>query len=425
MKTKLTLQPPKGFRDFYPEDFAVQQWLFSQMKEVSNLFGYVQYDGPLVETIELYAAKSSEELVKEQTFQITDRGGRTLALRPEMTPSLARMIAAKQQELGSPLRWFNIGPRFRYEAPQRGRTRQFTQWDADLIGPTTPEADAEIIALVATFFKKLGFSEQEVVIKVNNRRLMEFKASLLDFPKERIGELFQMIDKKDKMSEQKWLEYIQKQGLSGKQAENLQSILSDRDAAFESEELTQMFSTLKDMGLDKYVEFDPSIVRGLDYYTGTVFEARDRKGDFRAIVGGGRYDNLIELFGGTPLSGIGFACGDMVLLEMLKEYGKIPKDIPLSNTEILVTLFSSEQTRASIEIATLLRANNISTELFSDSTVKLEKQLKYADRKKIPYATIIGPDEEKKGQVVIKNLESRTQEVVSFSKLIAYFSSLK
>lgn len=421
---KPSIQPTKGFRDLYPDDMAIQNWLYGHMRQTARLFGYQEYEGPLVESLDLYAAKSSRELVEKQTFQIKDRGGRTLSLRPEMTPSLARMIAAKQQALGSPLRWFNIGYRFRYEAPQRGRSRQFTQWDVDLIGNATPESDAEILAVAATFLKTLGFNAQEVVIKVNNRRLMEHKASLIDIPKGRINDLFQMIDKRDKMPENEWVTYLKDQGLTGAQITNLQSILADRDISFESEELTATFSSLKDMGLAEYVQFDPGIVRGLDYYTGTVFEARDRAGKFRALIGGGRYDNLIELFGGTPLSGIGFACGDMVVLEMLKEYGKLPSlDKIQSKPDVFVTIFNNATLRDALKVSTVLRESGIPTELYTDSTIKIDRQLKYADKKGIQFAIIIGPDEVSRQEVMIKDLKSRTQKNISQNDITSYVSA--
>lgn len=407
----LSTQPPKGFRDMYPTDMAIRNWLFSSMRDTAQSFGYQEYDGPIVESIELYKAKSSEELVEQQTFQINDRGGRTLALRPEMTPSLARMVAAKQQELTYPLRLFNIGPRFRYEAPQRGRGREFYQWDVDMIGLATPESDAEILAVVISFFKTIGFTSSEIVVKVNNRKLMEFKASLLDIPKSDMPRLFGMIDKRDKMDENTWTSYLKEQGLSGQQITNLQSILNDRDASFESEELTATFSLLKDMDLESYIEFDPSIVRGLDYYTGTVFEVRDRKGAFRALAGGGRYDNLIELFGGTPLSGIGFACGDMVVTELLREYNKLPPAHTLrhSRPDVLVTVFDESSVRKSVSLSVMFREHGIATALYPSSSVKIDKQLKYADKLTIPFVIIAGPNEIAEKHVVIKDLRTGTQ----------------
>lgn len=414
---KVKFQPVKGTRDFYPEQMVFRNWLFGKMREVSQRFGYQEYEGPILEPLALYAAKSGEELVKNQTYILEDRSGDKLALRPEMTPTLARMVAQKQNELPKVLRWFTIGPRFRYEQPQKGRFREFYQWDIDLIGSQAPEADAEILAIAAEFFKSLGLSPEQIRIKVNDRHLMERKFDLIEIPKNKIPEVLRAIDKKEKMDEKDWRSWLSEIGLSTLQIKDLEKILQDRDFSQESEELTRIFSTLTDMGVAEYFEFDPSVVRGLDYYTSTVFEARDKDGDFRAIIGGGRYDNLVEVVGGTSTPGMGFACGDAVLEEVLKKYNKIP-DFPTSPTRVLVTIFNESLLRKSIEIATLIRCQNkINCELYPDATVKLDKQLKYADKKGIPYVIIIGPDEASKNEVTIKNLKTGEQKSVSAGKI--------
>jgi histidyl-tRNA synthetase len=417
--SQLSTQPTKGFRDFYPDEMAIRQWLFDHMKAAARSFGYQMYDGPLVEPVSLYEAKSSKELVEQQTFQLTDRGNRQVALRPEMTPSLARMIAQKQQQLGTPLRWFNIGPRFRYEAPQRGRAREFYQWDCDLIGPKTPEADAEIIAIACEFFNRIGLSADDVVIKVNNRKLLESKLSSAGFKSEQFSSLIPWIDRRDKLSREKWHTALKSEGISKKHIEELELLLSDTDVSYESEELTQLFSTLTDMGYADYVKYDPSIVRGLDYYTGTVFEAQDRQGKLRAVLGGGRYDNLVELFGAKPSSGIGFACGDMVIMELLKDTKKIP-DLNTSPTQILITIFNESATRYALKTARMLRYAGIATELYPDPTTKLDKQLKYAHKTGIPLAIIAGPDEQAQNQVAVKNMKTKQQKTLSQKELIEY-----
>jgi histidyl-tRNA synthetase len=407
----LPTQPVKGFRDLYPDEMVLRQWLFRKMRETAHLFGYQEYDGPILEPLELYAAKSGEELVKQQTFRLTDRGERELAMRPELTPSLARMVAAKQHELIYPLRWFSIGPRFRYEAPQRGRGREFYQFDCDLIGPRSPEADAEIIALAASFLQNLLLTPDEVVIKVNSRQMMQHKLSLIDISPKQVPDIIRAIDKKDKMEEQDWVAYLKQIKLKSEQIKNLQQMLTDRDVSYESDELTQVFSTLSDLGMREFVEYDPSIVRGLEYYTGTVFEARDRKGKFRALLGGGRYDNLVELFGGEPLSGIGFAVGDMVLMEVLRTYNLIPsKKLSANSTRVLVTIFDESLTRSSIKLARAFREMGIPTELYPYATTKLDKQIRYADRKNIPFVAVLGPDEVARNVVTLKDLSSGQQE---------------
>lgn len=414
-QNKIKFQLTKGFRDFYPEEMAVRQWLFEKMRQVSRLYGYQEYEGPTLESLALYAAKSGGELVKKQTFVLTGRSGEKLALRPELTPTLARMVAQKQAELPKPIRWFSIGPRWRYEKPQKGRTREFYQWDIDLLGVESPEADAEIIAVAAEFLKAVGLTPKEVIIKVNNRRLLEEKLDFIEVPKNKIPLLFKAIDKKDKMEPKEWKEYLKEIGLNELQIKDVVGILADKDFAGESEELTALFSTLSDLGLADFLEFDPSIVRGLDYYTGTVFEAHDREGKFRSILGGGRYDNLVEVVGGPRLSGVGFAAGDKVIEEVLKKLNKWPTIEPLP-TKVLVTVFDESLYRDSLKIARNLRERGVATELYL-TVEKLDKQLKYADRKGIKYVVILGPDEAKNGSVTLKDLKKGKQKTILQSEL--------
>ncbi len=412
----------KGFTDFYPEQMADRQWLFEKMRQASRLSGYEEYEGPALELFDLYAAKSGEALVKEQTFIVMDRGGKKLALRPEMTPTLARMVAQKQEELVKPIRWFTIGPRWRYEKPQKGRSREFYQWDVDLIGPESPEADAEVIAIACEFFKSVGLTPKEVTIKVNNRRLIEQKLYFIEIPKQKISEVIRAIDKKGKMEANDWEEYLASIGLNELQIKDLKGILKDKDFATESEELTALFSTLADLGYEKYVEFDPEIVRGLDYYTGTVFEATDRKQEFRAILGGGRYDNLVEVVGGKRLSGVGFAVGDKVIEAVLRQFKKWPT-IKFCKTKFLVTVFNESLYRNSLKIAQLLRSNGCPTELFL-SIDDLDKQLKYANKKNIPFVVILGPNEAENNTVTLRNMATGEQKEILQEELLEKFKKL-
>lgn len=420
--TKINLQPVKGTRDFYPEEMRFRRWLFGKMRLVSEKFGFEEYDGPILEPVELYLGKSSEELIKKQTFLLKDRSGKTLALRPELTPSLARMVAYKKDQLTLPLRWFSIGPRFRYEQPQKGRLREFYQWDVDLLGVDTPEADAEVIALAITFLKELGFTPQEVVVKINSRKLMDFKFSLMNLSEDKKKAVLKAIDRKDKMKKEEWLSYLKSLGLKDLQIKDLEKILQDTDYKIESPELTEVFSTLSDLGVAEYAQYDPNIVRGLDYYTGTVFEVRDRQGNFRAIMGGGRYDNLVENIGGEKVSGIGFAAGDVLLELLIKEYKKklIYKK---SNTSILVTVFGESFYRSSLLIANKLRSKGLNCEFYL-KVDKLDKQLKYADKRGIPYVIIIGPDEEKTGKVTVKDMVMKKQEMITLEEFIRKISSV-
>ena len=247
----------KGTRDFYPDDMAVRRWMFDIIRDVSTRFGYQEYDGPCLEFIELYAAKSGEELVKEQSFVFTSRGGEDLTMRPELTPTLARMVAQKQYELPLPLRWWSIGPMWRYEKPQRGRTREFFQWNIDLIGTESVAADAEIVAVAATFLKEAGLSPDQVQIYVNNRRLMDNAFSRLEIAKEMRQKVFKLVDKLDKLSPQAWRATALENGLSEAQVDGLTEVLNNQNFWQESDELVAFFDLIGTFGVEDYVTFNP------------------------------------------------------------------------------------------------------------------------------------------------------------------------
>src|ERR687891_549229 len=241
---KKVVQSVKGTRDFYPEQMALRIWLYNTMREVAESFGYQEYEAPILESLELYAAKSGEELVKEQSYVFTDRGGSEITLRPELTPSLARMIAQKQNELNFPVRWWSFGPFWRYERPQKGRTREFFQWNVDILGVNSPEADAENAAVLATFLQRVGLSPQQVIIKINNRRLMDDRFNALDIPVERRPAVSSWIDRRDKMSPEAWMEYGKEIGLSPEQITKVKEMLADKDLWKQSDELTRFFAVI-------------------------------------------------------------------------------------------------------------------------------------------------------------------------------------
>ena len=300
---KKIIPPVKGTRDFYPEQMAVRTWLYNSVRQVSESFGYQEWDAPFLETLELYAAKSGEELVKKQAYVFTDRGGEEITLRPELTPSLARLVAARQNELIFPLRWWSFGPFWRYERPGRGRSREFFQWNIDLIGVNSPEADAELIAIAASFFKAVGLTPAQVRIVINNRRFMDAEFDLLGFPAEKKADVSVLVDRRDKMEADAWEANAREIGLTSAQLDGLGELLKDGERWRTSEELVRLFAALESLGVSEYVRFDPNIMRGLLYYTGTVFEAFDISGSVRrAIFGGGRYDNLLQDVGGEPQS---------------------------------------------------------------------------------------------------------------------------
>ena len=405
------IQSVKGTREFYPEQMSLRNFLYEKVRAASQAFGYQEYDGPFIEKLDLYAARSGEELVKKQAFTFEDRGGDQVTLRPELTPSLARMIAAKQSELTYPVRWWSFGPFWRYEQPQKGRTREFFQWNIDMLGVDTPEADAELIAVAATFLRSVGLSPKRAKIHVSNRRLMDSQFDNLDISKEKRLEVANLVDRRAKMDLEKWDAYALEIGLTQMQLDGLKNMLGGYDLWKQSDELTRTFAVLEAMGIKEYVNFDPNIMRGLMYYTGTVFEAFETSGSLkRAIFGGGRYDNLLEEVGGQSLPGVGFAMGDVVIGIILQEAGLLPEFVP-TPAQILVTMFDGKLSPQSYELAAELRNAGLNTMVYPEP-VKLQKQFKFADRMKIKVALVLGPDEAEKGSVVVKNLRSGEQSQV-------------
>lgn len=407
----------KGTRDFYPEQMRVRRWMFDVIRQVSTRFGYQEYDGPCLEFLDLYAAKSGEELVKEQAFVFSSPGDDLLTLRPELTPTLARMVAQQQYELPLPLRWWSIGPFWRYEQPQRGRTREFYQWNIDLVGTESVTADAEIVAVAATFLKEVGLSPDQVQIFVNNRRLMDQSLAALDIEPAKRPAVFRVVDKLGKLSEKDWHSFALESGLTHQQVEGLSALLDDQTLWKQSDELVTFFDLIQTFGIRDYVAFNPKVIRGLDYYTGTVFEAFEQGGQSRAILGGGRYDNLVGDVGGNRLPGVGFAMGDVVIELVLEDAGVIPVRVGQPSA-VFVTIFSDDMMKESLEAAAELRQAGIQTVVYPDAD-KMGKQFKLADKLAIPLAVIIGPDELLSDKVALKNLRTREQITVARSQLVA------
>lgn len=412
----MKIQPVKGTRDFYPEEMAFRTWLFGKMRKAAESFGYQEYEGPILEPIELYTAKTSEEIVNEQTFRITDRSGKTLVLRPEMTPSVSRMVAARAPSLVKPIRWYSIGPRWRYEQPQKGRTREFYQWDVDCFGPHTPLADAEIISVACTFLQAVGLTGKDARIKINDRRLMEEKLKEgVGLTSSQIVDALNLIDRMKKIDANELVQYGEARGFTDRQVAAIQTLITDTDYRYESEWLTEVFATVADFGFGNYIEYDPSVVRGLLYYSGVVFEACDTEQKFRSILGGGRYDSLVESLGGQALSAVGFAAGDLVIGEVLTYYKIVPQ-LNSTTSHVLVTVFSEALTRTALATARMIRDSGVNTELFlTPSTIT--DQLSYANKKKIPYVVLVGPDEESRNEVLLKDMRSGEQSKVPRIKL--------
>lgn len=408
---KPTIRAVKGTREFYPEQMALRNYIYGKVRSASQAFGYQEWDAPFIETIDLYAAKSGEELVRKQSFTFEDRGGDFVTLRPELTPSLARMIAAKQGELSFPLRWWSFGPFWRYEQPQKGRTREFFQWNIDMLGVNSPEADAELIAVGAEFLRSVGLKPGQALIYVNNRRLMDSEFDALGIPQEKRLDVSNLVDRRTKVEAAKWDGNALEVGLSQSQLDGLKGILGNFDLWKKNDELTRLFTALKALGVEEYVKFDPNIMRGLLYYTGTVFEAFDNTGLVkRAIFGGGRYDNLLADVGGQSLSGVGFAMGDVVIGIILQEAGLVPAFEP-SPAKVLVTVFDEKLWMQSYVLAAELRQAGLDVTVYPEP-VKLPKQFKFADKMSMKAALVLGPDEAENGLVVVKNLETGGQEQV-------------
>ena len=416
----------KGTRDFYPEDWAYQKWLCEKFIGVGNLFGYREYESTTLEYMALYLGKSSEEIITQQTFTLSDRDDKQLVMRPELTPTLARMVAQKEGELTFPIRWQSYGQFFRYERPQRGRGRSFFQWNIDALGSDSYLADAEIITIACTLFKHLGLSNEHATIRVNDRQALEILiAEKLTLSPEDIKPVFGAIDRIDKIPEEKFRTYLTNDlNLSAGQIDALYEILHTTDLTF-SPWLQRIFEQLDQNGVIDLVELDLKIVRGFDYYTRTVFEAWAKTSLRRALFGGGRYDNLTRQVGGRrQVPGVGFAVGDMAITELLKEIDAYPQ-LETPGARVFVTVFSEDLLAQSSSFAEKLRQEGIATELHLIPGQRLDRQFKYADRQNIPFAAVIGPDEASANTIVIKDLKARAQQIFSQNDLCAIKTTLK
>jgi len=409
MAKKNIIPAVKGTREFYPEEMAIRNYLYQKAKAASEAFGYQEWDAPFLETLDLYAAKSGEELVKEQAFTFEDRGGSQVTLRPELTPSLTRMIAKKQRQLIYPLRWWSFGPFWRYERPQKGRSREFFQWNIDMLGPDSPEADAELIAVAVKFMCSVGLDPGLARVYVNNRGLMDSEFDKLHIPAESRLMVSNLVDRRSKMKADAWSTYALEACLSQPQLDGLIALLENKDLWKEWEDLVRLFDALDALGVREYVEFDPNIVRGLLYYTGTVFEAFDLMsgGVRRAILGGGRYNNLLEDVGGDPLSAVGFAMGDVVMGIVLEENNLLP-DFSSSPAPVLMTVFDENLWLESLKVASEVRDAGIGVTMYTKAK-SLGKQFKFADKMGMKVALVLGPDEAESDQVGIKDLVSGQQ----------------
>lgn len=419
----LRIQPVKGTRDFYPDRMRFRNWLFGQMRAVSERYGYEEYDGPFLEPFELYAAKSGEEIVNEQMYILVDRGGRKLGIRPEMTPTLARMVAQKQTALMKPIKWYSVPACWRYERPQKGRVREFWQYNIDILGVESMEADAEIIAVGVDLFRSLGLTPGEVYVRINNRKFMQSALTSFGVEGEQVGQVYKAVDKKERWPAGEYQAYLRQVGLNERQMAQLEELLSAarlsditiRNEGYE--ELSSLFHYLELYGAAEFCAFDPTVVRGLAYYTGTVFEAFDRDREFRSIIGGGRYDNLVETFGGGKLPGVGFGAGDVVLELVLAKYDRLP--IVEDGITAYIANYSFTEKPTALRVATELRRAgvNVETNLLD---VSLDKQLRYAGKRAAKLVVIVAPAELEQGQVVVRDMAAREQAPVPVTAVVGY-----
>ena len=421
---KLNTNPPKGTRDFYPEDMRLRTWLFDSWRNVARTYGFSEYDAPVLESEALYVRKAGEE-VTEQLYNFIDKGNRTVALRPEMTPSLARMVLAKGGGLPLPLKWFSIPQCWRYERMTRGRRREHYQWNMDIWGVSGEEAEAELISAMVYFFSSVGLTSSDVGIKVNSRLVIGEILTELGIPPEKFAATCVLIDKLEKVPLDSIQGDLEELGLdrsvveklldvlTRKSIDELKATLGDESAAVQ--QLTNFMALCKAYEIEDWIVFDASVVRGLAYYTGIVFEAFDRKGELRAIAGGGRYDKLLEVFGGDPTPAAGFGFGDAVIVELLKERNVLPS-FATSDTDTVIFAMSKDFYPAAIQASTILRKAGQAVDVVLEDK-KSKWVFKHADRIGAKFCAIIGADEYANGAVAIKNLREGTQETVSYTAL--------
>jgi histidyl-tRNA synthetase len=414
----LSTRPYKGTRDFYPADKRLHNWMFDQIRSVVRGFGYLEYDGPMLEPFDVYAAKTGEEIVNEQLYWLMDKGDRKLAVRPEMTPTLARMVAARVHEEPKPIRWFSVPNLWRYERPQRGRLREHWQLNVDVLGGDRRLADAELIQLAVQIFRNYG-GEKYLQIRVNSRRLVNHVFTKVMGLSDLVSyKLSKLVDAKEKMPAEQFQAQLLELGVTGSALEALESFfalsvetLLDKFPGEESQEIVDLMKTLRNLGVGEQVRFDPTIMRGMDYYTGVVFEAFDISPENnRALFGGGRYDNLVGLFSKTQLSGAGFGLGDVTLQNFLETHKLLP-EFP-SFYDVYCACADEMSWMAVQDELARWRAEGLRV-LLPLQLGSLKSQFKEADRFGAPYVVVVGESEIQSGLWSLKDMKKGTQESLS------------
>jgi len=420
-----------GFRDFYPEELALKNHIFATWRAVAARYGFEEYDGPPLEPLDLYTQKSGDEIV-QQLYSFTDKGDRQVALRPEMTPTLARMVGARAQALKKPIRWFSIPQLFRYERQQRGRLREHFQLNMDLIGESSPLADAELVAAAIDITRAFGLGPADVQARMSDRRVLRALLLGAGVPEAKLSEAFVLIDKAERMPEadlvravrealgkpDSFLEIARLKGLDPVIAA-LSKVKGGEEAG---EPLITAVKALGAMGLGDFVQVDLSIVRGLAYYTGVVFELFDAKRELRAICGGGRYDGLLKALGGIDLPALGFGMGDVVLGELLKDRGAVPKTA--GRLEAFLVAVSGEDVPFVLKLAHDLRDKGVAVE-YGLKPKAVRNQIELAAARGAARAVIVGPDERAAGVVVVKDLSSGSEAKVPLAAIVGgYFDGM-
>ena len=416
-------QGVRGTRDFYPEDMRLRNWLFDNFIAASLLHGFEEYDAPVLEHEDLYTRKQGEEIT-QQLYNFQDKGDRKVALRPEMTPSLARMVMARAGSLPMPIKWFSIPQCWRYERTQRGRGREHYQWNVDIWGTTELSADAELISVMITFFEEIGLSSDDVVISISNRKVLEEVLGSLGVEGDLFAKTCIVVDKMEKLSPDVIEKQLSDLGHSSEVITKIQTVLGIKDmknlkssldkSSSAISELNTLFELIEAYGMSEWVQFDASVVRGLAYYTGSVFEAHDREGKFRAICGGGRYDNLLSTLGGKDLPATGFGFGDMVIMELLAEKGLIPELI--SGVDDIVLPLNQDLRDIAVRVAASLRLSDRTVDLVLEDK-KIKWAFKHAERVGAKRLVLLAPDEWSRKMIKVKDLETGEEKEVSLKDL--------
>jgi histidyl-tRNA synthetase len=426
----MKIPPVKGTRDFYPSEMAVRNWIIDGWKKVSVRNGFEEYDGPIFEYLKMFQIKSGDEIV-EQLFSLRDRGGRDLALRPEITPTLARMVNQRINSLPKPIKWFSTPRLFRAERPQKGRLREFFQWNIDIIGEDSPLADAEVIFTTADYLREIGLTSKDIKVKVSSRELLADYLLSLGIPENKLGSIYVILDKKDKLPPDTFEEILKEQipdkstvskildFMNVDSITQLKEFVEDGSAAYLN--IKCVLDNLDMMGVGDFCVYDPGIVRGLAYYTGIVFEVHDVAGELRAICGGGRYDNLLRDFGGPQISATGMGMGDAVLGILLEEKNLLQKQLPRLILDFFLACVNDDYNEAAVKLTMKLRSAGFAAN-FSYKITKLGKQLKQASEQNAKKCIIIG-DEFKNNKLVVKDMSSSQQELVDADEFLSGLKS--